>query len=149
MDEIEAPERIDHGRRRFLGAAAMTSVALDFAAARAASATVDPARIVPISATEDSLVPLKQIDAGVLSVGYAELGPSAGAPVLLLHGWPYDIHAFVDVAPLLASKGYRVVVPHLRGYGTTRFLADDTMRNGEPAANRCRHRRVHGRLEDR
>jgi pimeloyl-ACP methyl ester carboxylesterase len=77
---------------------------------------------------------LKQIDAGVLSVGYAEMGPAAGAPVLLLHGWPYDIHSFVDVAPALAAAGYRVLVPYLRGYGATRFLSDAAPRNGQQAA---------------
>jgi len=77
---------------------------------------------------------MKQIDAGVLNVGYAEAGPANGAPVILLHGWPYDIHAFVDVAPLLAGAGYRVIVPHLRGYGTTRFRSSDAVRNGQPAA---------------
>src|SRR5262249_51166831 len=81
-----------------------------------------------------SFGPLKQIDAGLLSVGYAELGPADGAPVILLHGWPYDIHSYVEVAPLLASKGHRVIVPHLRGYGTTRFLSNETMRNGQQAA---------------
>src|ERR1700759_705327 len=75
--------------------------------------------------------PLKQIEAGVLSVGYAEAGPADGPAVVLLHGWPYDIHSFVDVAPLLASAGYRVIVPYLRGYGTTRFLSSDTFRNGQ------------------
>ncbi len=75
--------------------------------------------------------PLKQIDAGVLNVGYAEAGPADGQPVLLLHGWPYDIHSFADVAPLLAAQGCRVVIPYLRGFGTTRFLADDTARNGQ------------------
>jgi len=77
---------------------------------------------------------IKQIDAGVLNVGYAEVGPADGPTVILLHGWPYDIYSFVDVAPLLAEKGYRVIVPYLRGYGTTRFLSNDTIRNGEPAA---------------
>jgi pimeloyl-ACP methyl ester carboxylesterase len=77
---------------------------------------------------------LKQIDAGVLNVGYAEAGPANGPAVLLLHGWPYDIYSYVDVAPLLASAGYRVIVPYLRGYGTTRFLSSDTLRNGQPAA---------------
>ena len=76
----------------------------------------------------------KQIDAGLLNVGYAEAGPADGPVVLLLHGWPYDIYSFVDVAPLLASAGYRVIVPYLRGYGTTRFLAGDTMRNGQQSA---------------
>ena len=67
--------------------------------------------------------PLKQIDAGALNVGYAEVGPTGGKPVLLFHGWPYDIYSYVDVAPLLAAKGYRVIVPYVRGYGTTRFLS--------------------------
>jgi len=77
---------------------------------------------------------LKQINAGVLNVGYAEAGPANGRPVILLHGWPYDIHAFEEVAPILAAKGYRVIMPFLRGYGTTRFLSDDSVRNGEQAA---------------
>jgi pimeloyl-ACP methyl ester carboxylesterase len=81
-----------------------------------------------------SLGPLHQVDAGLLNVGYAEAGPADGPAVLLLHGWPYDIHTYVDVAPLLAGAGYRVIVPFLRGYGTTRFLSDDTFRNGEQAA---------------
>ena len=78
-----------------------------------------------------SFTPLKQIDAGLLSVGYAEAGPAGGPAVILLHGWPYDIHSYADVAPLLAAQGYRVIIPYLRGYGTTRFLAEDTFRNGQ------------------
>ena len=77
---------------------------------------------------------IKQVDAGVLSVGYAEAGPASGPVVILLHGWPYDIHSFVDVAPLLAARGYRVITPYLRGYGTTRFLSAETVRNGQPSA---------------
>jgi pimeloyl-ACP methyl ester carboxylesterase len=77
---------------------------------------------------------LKQIDAGVLNVGYAEAGPTDGPVVLLLHGWPYDIHTYVDVAPMLASAGYRAIVPYLRGYSTTRFLSSATPRNGQPSA---------------
>jgi len=84
--------------------------------------------------TNKSFGPLKQIDAGLLNVGYVETGPSGGPPVILLHGWPYDIHSYVDVAPLLASTGYRVIVPYVRGYGTTRFLSSDTFRNGQPSA---------------
>jgi pimeloyl-ACP methyl ester carboxylesterase len=80
-----------------------------------------------------SLGSIKQIDAGTLSVGYAEAGPAEGPPVLLLHGWPYDIHSYVDVAPALAAAGYRVIVPYLRGYGTTRFLSSETPRNGQQA----------------
>jgi pimeloyl-ACP methyl ester carboxylesterase len=86
------------------------------------------------AAETTSLGPLRQIDAGVLNVGYAEAGPTDGPAVLLLHGWPYDIHSYVDVAPLLAAEGYRVIVPYLRGYGTTRFLSDETLRNGQPSA---------------
>ncbi len=80
-----------------------------------------------------SFAPLKQIDAGLLNIGYAEAGPASGPAVILLHGWPYDIYSFVDVAPLLASAGYRVIVPYLRGYGTTRFLSSKTFRNGQPS----------------
>jgi len=90
-------------------------------------ATMQPGTSTPLGA-------LKQVDAGLLSVGYAEAGPADGSPVLLLHGWPYDIHSFADVTPLLASAGYRVVVPFVRGYGTTRFLSDNTLRNGQQAA---------------
>ena len=85
--------------------------------------------------TNTSFSSLKQIDAGVLNVGYAEAGPTDGPVVLLLHGWPYDIHTYVDVAPMLASAGYRAIVPYLRGYGTTRFLSDATPRNGQPSAH--------------
>jgi pimeloyl-ACP methyl ester carboxylesterase len=86
------------------------------------------------SQTNTSFGELKQIDAGALNVGYAEAGPSDGPPVILLHGWPYDIYSYVDVAPLLGSKGYRVIVPYLRGYGTTRFLSNEMFRNGQPSA---------------
>ena len=84
--------------------------------------------------TSTSFGPLKQVDAGVLNVGYAEAGPTDGPAVVLLHGWPYDIHSYVEVAPLLAAAGYRAIVPYLRGFGTTRFLSDATFRNGEQAA---------------
>lgn len=86
------------------------------------------------SGTHTSFGSLKQIDAGVLNVGYAEAGPANGRPVILLHGWPYDIHSYVDVAPLLASAGYRAIVPYLRGYGTTRFLSSETFRNRQQSA---------------
>src|SRR5580692_6201880 len=84
--------------------------------------------------THTSFASLKQIDAGLLNVGYAEAGPADGQAVILLHGWPYDIYSFVDVAPLLASAGYRVIIPWVRGYGSTRFLSDRTVRNGQQAA---------------
>ena len=84
--------------------------------------------------THTFFAPIKQVDAGVINVGYAEAGPADGPVVILLHGWPYDIYSFVDVAPILASAGYRVIVPYVRGYGTTRFLSGDTLRNGQPSA---------------
>jgi pimeloyl-ACP methyl ester carboxylesterase len=95
-----------------------------------ASKTVKPSG----NAKSSTFGPLKQIDAGLLNVCYAEAGLASGRPVILLHGWPYDIYSFVDVAPLLASAGYRVIVPFLRGYGTTRFLSSETFRNGQPSA---------------
>jgi len=89
----------------------------------------------PSPATETTtFLPLQQVEAGVLNIGYVEAGPADGPAVLLLHGWPYDIHSFAEVTPKLAEAGYRVVVPYLRGYGTTRFLSDDAVRNGEQAA---------------
>jgi pimeloyl-ACP methyl ester carboxylesterase len=93
---------------------------------------IDPSDFPAIKpGTNTSFASMKQIDAGLLNIGYAEAGPANGAAVILLHGWPYDIHSFVDVAPLLASAGYRVIVPHLRGYGSTRFLSSETLRNGQ------------------
>jgi pimeloyl-ACP methyl ester carboxylesterase len=118
---------INFHRRRFLGIAATSVAAAQLAMNGSAEAQAGKARPA-------SLGPLKQIDAGVLNVGYAEAGTAGGPPVILLHGWPYDIHSYVDVAPLLASAGYRVIVPYLRGYGTTRFLSDRTFRNGQPSA---------------
>jgi pimeloyl-ACP methyl ester carboxylesterase len=126
-------EQIKLDRRRLLGAAAMTIVAagLDMIG----DAHAQPGKIGAVNpGTNTAFAALKQIDAGVLNVGYAEAGPAGGPPVILLHGWPYDIYSFVDVAPLLASAGYRVIVPYLRGYGTTRFLATATFRNGQPSA---------------
>ena len=129
---------IDAHRRRFLEAAATTIAATQLGmigAADAQTGMTSPTRIPAIRpGTNTSFAPLKQIDAGLLNVGYAEAGPADGPPVLLLHGWPYDIYSFVDVAPLLASAGYRVIVPYLRGYGTTRFLSTATPRDGEPTA---------------
>ena len=101
------------------------------AAAAAAVAAGKLSGIASAQTAGASFGPLKQIDAGTLNVGYVDLGPPHGRPVVLLHGWPYDIHTYVDVAPLLATAGYRVIVPHLRGYGSTRFLSNDTPRNGQ------------------
>ena len=99
------------------------------------ASNAEPADLPTIKrGTNTSFAPLKQIDAGVLNIGYAEAGPANGPVVILLHGWPYDIYSFVDVAPLLAAAGYRVIVPYLRGYGTTRFLSSSTVRNGQQAA---------------
>jgi pimeloyl-ACP methyl ester carboxylesterase len=127
----------DH-RRRFLGTAVMAITAAQLGLGAPASAQIGRTRATQLPAikpgTNTSFAPLKQIDAGVLNVGYAEAGPADGAPVILLHGWPYDIYAFVDVAPLLASAGFRVIIPYLRGYGATRFLSRDTVRNGQPSA---------------
>lgn len=125
-------------RRRFLGATVGTVVAagglmtgrLGADSEAAGGATPNPARIDGAT----SFRTLKQIDAGVLTVGYAEDGPSDGPAVILLHGWPYDIHTYVDVAPLLAAEGCRVIVPYLRGYGTTRFRSSETPRNAQQAA---------------
>ena len=125
---------INQGRRRFFSAAAFTLAAAQFGMTKAATAQPSKQAPTPKPGTSASFGPLKQIDAGVLNVGYAEAGPADGPPVILLHGWPYDIHSYVDVAPLLASAGYRVIVPYLRGYGTTRFLSGDTFRNGQQSA---------------
>jgi len=137
MDTIKVVEKIDHRRRRLFGAAAVTIAATQlgiFDTANAQSSKTKQAQIPPIKpGTNTSFASLKQIDAGVLNIGYAEAGPADGHAVILLHGWPYDIYSFVDVAPLLASAGYRVIVPYLRGYGSTRFLSSDTPRNGQQA----------------
>lgn len=129
---------INANRRNFLqiastGAAALTAAGFGLLQpARAEGVgTVSPAASSNSVAT---LAPIRQIKAGVLDIGYYEAGPANGPVVLLLHGWPYDIHSFIDVAPILVAKGYRVIVPHARGYGTTQFLLSDTVRNGEPAA---------------
>jgi pimeloyl-ACP methyl ester carboxylesterase len=131
-------EEINHHRRRFLGTAAMAVAAAHlgiFGSADAQSSKIKSANLpTGKPGTNTSFSPLKQIDAGVLNVGYAEAGPTDGPVVILLHGWPYDIHSYIDVAPLLASVGYRVIVPSLRGYGTTRFLSSETFRNGQPSA---------------
>ena len=125
-------------RRSFLvtAAAGLAAARLGMVSSvRTSSGTMGPATAAR-SETERhaSFEPLKQVDAGVLNVGYAEAGPPDGPPVILLHGWPYDIHSYVDVTPLLAAQGYRVIVPYLRGYGTTRFLSSTTIRNGQQSA---------------
>jgi pimeloyl-ACP methyl ester carboxylesterase len=129
---------INQDRRHFLGTAAMTLAATQIGmmgSAKAEAGTKPLSPLPPIKpGTNTSFGPLKQIDAGVLNTAYAEAGPPDGPPVILLHGWPYDIYSFVDVAPLLASAGYRVIVPYVRGYGPTRILSSEAFRNGQPSA---------------
>jgi pimeloyl-ACP methyl ester carboxylesterase len=136
MNAIILSESID--RRRFLGLAAMSIAAAECFTAGPGNAqpnnlakpsinTIDPGK-------NTSFDSIKQIDAGVLNVGYAETGPANGSAVILLHGWPYDIHSYTDVAHLLAADGYRVIVPYLRGFGTTRFVKNETFRNGQQSA---------------
>jgi pimeloyl-ACP methyl ester carboxylesterase len=135
MTSTKMSEAINGSRRRLLAAMAMSVAAaklLITGSADARSTKINPADAPPPPPdTTSSFAPLKQIDAGTLNIGYAEAGPANGPAVFLLHGWPYDIYAFADVAPILASKGYRVIVPYLRGSGTTRFLSADTPRNGQ------------------
>jgi len=126
---------INQDRRRFVGTAAMAVAAAQLGVSGRAEAQRMEAKMPAIKpGTHTSFGPLKQINAGLLNVGYAEAGPANGPVVVLLHGWPYDIYSFVDVAPMLAESGYRVIVPYLRGYGTTRFLSNETVRNGQPSA---------------
>lgn len=131
------PEEIDHRRRQLFGAAVLTVAAAQFGMTGSAVARSGGAQHVAVPenkpAANTSFGPLKQIEAGVLNVGYVEAGPADGPVIMLLHGWPYDIHTYVDVAPLLVSKGFRVIVPYLRGFGTTHFLSTGTPRNGQPA----------------
>jgi len=138
---MKNPEAIEISRRRFAIAGLSTGAAL-LAPGALFAEVVQPltgnaqSTAAPAAApgANTSFRSLKQIDAGLLNIGYAEDGPADGPAVILLHGWTYDIYSFVDVAPLLASKGYHVIVPYLRGYGTTRFLSSDTVRNGQPSA---------------
>ena len=128
---------ISIGRRRFFSGTAVTLAAAQLGLGDVATADAKdaPPRSMPTGGdVPPEFTSLKHIDAGELSVGYAELGPSKGVPVVLLHGWPYDIHSFTGAAPLLAKKGYRVIVPYVRGYGATRFLSADAFRNGQPSA---------------
>jgi pimeloyl-ACP methyl ester carboxylesterase len=135
MDATKNSEQIDHPRRDFIGAAAMTIAAAQFGLVGSAGAQPGKTKLPAIKpGANTSFASLKQIDAGALNVGYAEAGPANGPAVILLQGWPYDIHSYVDVAPLLASAGYRVIVPYVRGCGTTRFLSSAAVRNGQPSA---------------
>ena len=130
----ESKDDIDRDRRRFFGAAAMAVAATQLGLDGPAAAQQETKMPAIKRGTHTSFAAIKQVDAGVLNVGYAEAGPADGPPVILLHGWPYDIYAFVDVTPALASAGFRVIVPYVRGYGSTRFRASDTPRNGQQGA---------------
>ena len=126
---------VDLLRRRLLGAAAMATATLPLAALVASK--VQASNTAPAASKPQLDLPFanpKQIRAGLLDIVYVETGPSDGPPILLLHGWPYDVHSFEEVSPLLASKGYRVIIPSLRGYGGTRFVSDEVVRNGQPSA---------------
>jgi hypothetical protein len=136
MRTNEIAEPIDHQRRRFLGSTAVTLAATQLALLGSADAQSGDAKKMPAikPGTNTSFAALKQVNAGLLNNGYAEAGPADGPAVILLHGWPYDIHSYVDVAPLLASAGYRVIVPYVRGCGATHFLSNATFRNGQQTA---------------
>jgi pimeloyl-ACP methyl ester carboxylesterase len=131
-------DELDRKRRHFVGATALGMAFAPFgmnAIASSKPGTVPaPATGTTPPAGATSFHSLKQVKAGVLDIGYAEDGPARGPVVILVHGWPYDIYSFVDVAPILAAAGYRVIVPFLRGYGSTTFLSADTPRNGQQAA---------------
>jgi hypothetical protein len=137
MSTNKKSDEINSDRRTFFGTAAVTiapaQLGMFSSTSAAASEATSAGRASTKLGANNSFGSLKQIDAGLLNVGYAEAGPANGPVVVLLHGWPYDIHSFVDVAPLLASKGYRAIVPYLRGYGTTRFLSSETFRNAQPS----------------
>lgn len=126
-------------RRRFVGSSVLALALMQFgilgvANAQTSSATPAEPAAVTASDAHTSFGPLKHVEAGLLNVAYAEVGPADGPVVILLHGWPYDIHSYIDVAPLLAAKGYRVLIPYARGYGDTHFLSAKTLRNGQPSA---------------
>jgi pimeloyl-ACP methyl ester carboxylesterase len=126
---------VDLLRRRLIGAAAMATATLPLAAFVASKTQASNAAALDTKPQADpAFSNPKQIRAGLLDISFVEVGPADGPPVLLLHGWPYDIHSFVEVAPLLATKGFRVIIPSLRGYGGTRFVSDEAMRNGQPTA---------------
>jgi pimeloyl-ACP methyl ester carboxylesterase len=132
---MQTVDETNQDRRHFLGTAAMAVAATQLGMINPAAAQRTEAKMPAIKpGTNTSFGRLQQIDAGALNVGYAEAGPADGPVVILMHGWPYDIHSFVDVAPMLAGAGFRVIIPYLRGYGTTRFLSSATLRNGQPSA---------------
>jgi pimeloyl-ACP methyl ester carboxylesterase len=135
MDALRTECNVNLFRRRLIGTAAITAAAVPLGLLATEKAYAAQTPVPDFKAnTNISFASLKHVRAGLLDVAYAEAGPSDGPPVLLLHGWPYDIHAFADVIPILASKGFRVIAPYLRGYGPTQFLSKETVRNGQPSA---------------
>ncbi|RXZ30995.1 alpha/beta hydrolase [Oxalobacteraceae bacterium CAVE-383] len=126
-------DTVNQNRRRLFGTAAATLAAAQLGMIGAAKAATGatPSSSGTASGPNTAFASIRQIDAGQLNIGYAEAGPADGPPVILLHGWPYDIHSFADVAPILAAQGYRVIVPYLRGHGSTRFLSAKTFRNAQ------------------
>lgn len=130
MSHLRPLADIGSNRRQFLGNMTLALAATGIASTSSASARSTGAQTTALHGAT-GFASLKQIDAGLLNVGYAEAGPANGPAVLLVHGWPYDIHSFVDVAPALAKQGYRVIIPYQRGYGSTRFLSSETERNGQ------------------
>jgi pimeloyl-ACP methyl ester carboxylesterase len=131
MSETKRLEGVDRGRRRMFGGAIAAMAA---APILAAGPLLDHRASIRAAGRMRPLGPVRQVDAGPLEIGYVDLGPVSGPAVVLLHGWPYDIHSFADVAPLLVSAGHRVIIPYLRGFGTTRFRASATMRNAQQSA---------------
>src|SRR5208283_443513 len=132
----ETNKAINNDRRAFLRDSVMadaTAIAILIAVVFSVGGIAE-AQSSAQNVSNTSFGPIKQIDAGLLNIGYVEAGPANGTAVILLHGWPYDIHSFADVTPLLATAGYHVIVPYLRGYGTTRFRSSETVRNAQQSA---------------
>jgi hypothetical protein len=133
INKMKKIKETKYGRRRFLSEAAMSLGAAELAMLGLINTSIvdNNDKKIMSNYNENPFDTIKQINAGLLNVGYVEAGPSYGTAVILLHGWPYDIYSFTDVTPILVEKGYRVIVPYLRGFGTTHFLSDDTFRNGQ------------------
>jgi pimeloyl-ACP methyl ester carboxylesterase len=138
MDGVNSRSAVDRLRRRLIGATVLSLAADQLGVPRSAAAQpggVDPTQVrTGGPGVPRAFGPLKQIEAGVLEIGYVDAGPVHGPVAILLHGWPYDVCSYAEVGPLLTSAGYRVIVPYLRGYGTTTFISADTPRNGQQSA---------------
>ena len=135
MDVLKTQQSVNLSRRRLIGTAAMTAAAVPLGLLAAEKAYAMQSPVQEVTAVPNvSFALLRHVRTDLLDVTFAEAGPADGLPLILLHGWPYDIHSFADVTPLLASRGFRVIVPYLRGFGPTRFLSDGSIRNGQPSA---------------